>query len=136
MTIADPFTVPSDRVDGDPDQAAGLISGGRYRLPHPTTGKPTSYTRVTTFARTLANAYLLDRHAGREVIRGLIARPDYMDLARSVDPDDPDAKTQYDKIAEAARVAAGGDIAANRGTTLHGWCARVDRAAPGTLEQH
>lgn len=127
MTVTDPFGVASDQLDGDPDRAAGLISGGRYRLPHPTTGKPTSYTRVTTFARTLANSYLLDRHAGRDVLRGLVARPDYYELAQAVDPAGDDAKSQYDTIADAAQVAAGSDIKANRGTTLHGWCTRVDR---------
>ena len=51
---------------------------GRYIIPHPHTGKKTSWTRATTWAKTLDDTFALTKWELRMAGLGLVARPDLL----------------------------------------------------------
>lgn len=46
---------------------------GRYKLPSPTTGRPTGFSRATTIAKTLEETYNLSRWSRRQAVKAIIA---------------------------------------------------------------
>jgi hypothetical protein len=101
---------------------------GRYKIPHPETGKAQAWTRATTFASSIADTYGLDQWRKRMVVHGLAHRADlYAEAASISDPDA--AKDKLGKIAEAAIQAAGASAKARLGTALHSFAEQVDAGA-------
>lgn len=99
---------------------------GRYRLPHPVTGKEQSWQRVTTFARMASDGFGLEQWKLRMALKGASLRPDLVALAASLDAK-KDAK-RLNALVEQAREAAGGSAAANLGTAIHALTETVDLA--------
>lgn len=118
--MTDSFDIPVPQVKRD--------GWGRYRLPHPTTGKEQSWTRVTTFAKTLTDEFGLTLWKERMVAKGISIRPDLSALAASMDVKH-DSK-QLNKITEQAKEAAGASASANLGTALHSFTEMVDTGRP------
>jgi hypothetical protein len=103
-----------------------VISAGRYQLPHPETGKMQSWTRATTHAELPEDSFALTRHQGREIIRGLQARPDVLRLLQA--SADPLSDADCDGHVATALAAVQSDAKANNGTAVHEALRRVDRA--------
>lgn len=125
MTPVDPFTyagptTSSGHVDVPRDHL------GRYLLPDPDdpSKKHPSWTRVTTFAKTLSDSFALSLWAQRMAIKGVATRPDLFALAAATPLDD---KKTLNSIVDAAKEAAGAGAAASLGTALHAFTEQVDR---------
>lgn len=128
--MTDPFSVPSSggasdsladaaySVDGKPD------GYGRYKLPHPETGKPTAYTRATTFAKSISDTYTLSMWSQRMAAKGLTMRPDLYAAVAATDLDD---RNKLNKLVEDAKTTAGAKSGANLGTALHAFTEQLDR---------
>ena len=100
---------------------------GRYVIPHPTTGKKTSWTRATTFSSSISDTFGLTKWGNRMVALGLAARSDLLaQVATVTDPDDKDAKRLLDGICNQAKEHAGASTRANLGTALHSFAEHVD----------
>ena len=125
------MTAPTE-VDefASPDVDKGDLPGkvemhrGRYKLPHPITGKVTLFSRVSTIAGAIKDTYHLDRWNDRMIAKGMGLRPDLAELARSLDVTED--KEELQDIAVKAKEAAGGSVGANMGTALHKHCERQD----------
>lgn len=105
---------------------------GRYKLPHPVTGKPVSASRSSKFAEGIADSYALDQWRHRMILAGLVNDPEILDKVisalRDLEPLDA-VKTRRDflnKRADEAITAAGGDVRSGKGTTLHKFTEEVD----------
>lgn len=84
------------------------ITGGRYRIPDPETGKKRGWTRMSTLAKTLDDDTAITKWEKANVARGLLADPGM--LTRISDP--------RDLVAAAGR--RGGDyLKADLGTAMH-----------------
>lgn len=104
---------------------------GRYLLPSPYTGNQRPHTRVTTFARTILDSYALNQWEKRMVAKGMSLRPDLVELASSLEVSGPkkdEDKSHLDKLVEKAKDAAGGNVAAHRGTSIHSFSEKIDAA--------
>lgn len=115
--MTDAFDTPEPQVKRD--------SYGRYRLPHPETGKEQSWQRVTTFTKLLSDDFGLGLWKERMIVKGLSLRPDLTAVASSLD-----VKTnskQLNKIAEQAKETAGASASANLGTAIHSFTELSDR---------
>ena len=111
MNTADDFTTaeaPKDRW-------------GRYLI-NTTTGKQTSFTRVTTIAKCLDDEGSLTAWKGRMTATGLVQRNDLL-VAASTALDD---KQALDRIVQQAIEAAGASSKANIGTALHQLTQQID----------
>lgn len=97
---------------------------GRYVLPDPYTGKKASYTRATTYAKSISDTYALGQWMLRMAVKGVATRPDLYALAASTPIDDKDA---LNRIAEDAKEAAAAKAGANLGTALHSFTEQLDR---------
>lgn len=95
---------------------------GRYLLPDPETGEKRAWTRVTTFAKSIADTYHLDRWKQRKVAEGLAARPDLLALVASADD-----KRELNGICDQAAEAAGASVGRNHGTHMHTLTEHADR---------
>jgi hypothetical protein len=129
MSTDDPFAQPSHSPDPESGDAAYSFDGkpdqyGRYRLPDPVTGKATGYTRATTFAKSIADTFALNRWGERMVAKGISMRPDLLAAVAATDLED---KKKLNKLAEAAKEAAGAKAGANLGTALHAFTEQHDR---------
>lgn len=129
---ATPFDQPST-LKGSPDPEGGdgaySVTGkkeryGRYLLPDPESGKPTPYTRATTFAKSISDTYALSMWGLRMGGYGLTLRGDL--YARMASTSLADKDTQ-NSIMEEAKNAAGSKVGANLGTALHAFSEAVDR---------
>jgi hypothetical protein len=89
-------------------------------------GKPTAYTRCTTYVDCLEDKYNLQRWQLRQCAIGLADRPDLL-LSVSAHRDD---KRVLNGIAEKAMEAAASSARSTTGTALHALCERVDRGHP------
>lgn len=126
----------------EPPRAEAHYDGwGRYKLPSPTTGRPTGFTRATTVADTLDDTYNLSRWKRRETakrvlavadkaaqtlqIEGVeIAGDDYLTrLREAVDADDNRA---IDRALDLLDDSMGGRDAAELGTAVHAWLEALD----------
>jgi hypothetical protein len=96
---------------------------GRYRLPHPVTGKVAGRTRVTTFAKSISDTYTLNAWSMRMALKGLTMRPDLYALTAATPLDDRD---KLNEIAEQAKEAASARAAANLGTAMHAFAETAD----------
>lgn len=129
--FAPPSTGPTDpdklgndgaySVDGKPDRY------GRYRLPHPTSGRVIPWTRATTFAKSIADTYKLSLWQQRMAIKGLTLRPDLYASTAATPLEDKDS---LNKLVESAKEVAGSKTAAGLGTALHSFTEARDRGEP------
>lgn len=116
----------------DPPRASATYDGwGRYKLPSPSTGRPTGYTRATTVASTLDDTYNLSRWARRETVRHVIdaqgsageSRRQFMTLRDALAEEN---KGAVDSALDALDELGGGKDAAELGTAVHAWLEAVD----------
>lgn len=113
MTAVDQF------LAGKPPEPA-RDQWGRYRIPHPETGKVISWTRATTWASTIADTFALTNWKVRMAAVGLARRSDLlMGVVAVEDPDSPEGKKRIDKLTDAAMEHAGSSVRATLGTALH-----------------
>lgn len=129
MTDVDIFEDPEPEVKRD--------HWGRYILTNPFTGNQRPHTRVTTFARTILDAYALNQWEKRMVAKGMSLRPDLVDAATSLEVSGPkkdEHKAKLDKVVERAKDAAGANTAAHRGTAIHTFAERIDAGEISTEE--
>lgn len=89
---------------------------GRYRLPHPETGKATSWTRATTLASTIDDSEGLTVWRHRLLVAGMTA-PGLIDQAAAAHKGED--KAALGAIAGRALHHAGEKLAADIGTALH-----------------
>lgn len=108
------------------------LKAGRYNLPDPVSGKPSKYSRVTTWVKAASDHFSLKAWELRSAIVGMANSPDL--VARVVGLDvKADAKA-LNALADLAKNAAGAKDKANIGTKVHKWTEEVD-AGRITLEQ-
>jgi len=91
-------------------------ANGRYKLPDPVTGKPATWTRVTTLAGTIDDAAGLTVWRHRLLVAGMTA-PGLADQAAAAHADGD--KATLGRIAGQALHHAGEKLAADIGTALH-----------------
>lgn len=104
---------------------------GRYLLPKlddPT--KTMAHTRATTFAKSVADTYVLSQWSQRMVAKGLALRPDLFALAAAHPLEDRD---ELNKVCESAKEAAGAKSRASLGTALHAFTEQIDRGQVPTV---
>jgi len=109
----------------DPYEVSGIPRDrwGRPLVVPPNGGKPTAYTRCTTYAGSVEDTYKLGQWLQRMVALGLAHRPDLM-VSVAAFHDDRD---ELNKICDTAIEAAKGRAAAGVGTALHALADRLDR---------
>lgn len=108
---------------------------GRYKLPHPDTGKQQAWRRTTTFIKVIQDTWNLQRWAERNVMVGASRRPDLVELVSAIpDPLGPANRDTVQDAADAAKETAGTSTAANLGTALHGYAETL--LTTGTLPDH
>lgn len=112
---------------------AEFNGNNQYRLPHPDTGKITSYSRATSLAKMLDDMYMVHRWNVRKTLLGLASRQDLKtDLHRiksdieSTETTEEDSRGALENIAEEAASAAGTNTANEFGSAVHDWAAYVD----------
>lgn len=128
--MPDLFEMAAKAVD---DQQEGAVTPrydgkNRYLIPDPDNpGKTIAWTRATNLAKVLAETEALQRWGERMVVQGLTQRGDLLAQAQSVqDPASYDGRKTLDRVARAAKDAAGAWTRANQGTSLHTLTERVD----------
>lgn len=114
---------PGSRVAPDED-GIRRDQWGRYVWPHPETGIEQSWTRATTFAKTISDTYKLDMWGRRMTARGLTLRKDILAMVAAT-PDDE--KDRLDGLCKEAADAAAARAGSNLGTALHTFTERMDR---------
>jgi hypothetical protein len=124
----DPFDQPIPAGPSTSDDAAYSFDGKpdrwkRYRLPHPVTGTAGGYTRVSTFAKTLANTFSLNLYAVRMGGKGLTMRPD---LFAAVAATPLSEKQELNRLMDQAKEAAGSKTGSTLGKALHKFAERLD----------
>lgn len=123
-----------DRVPDRPKAPARTLPvvNGRYKLPHPETGKPVTASRSSKYAEGIADSYMLDLWRHRMILAGLVADPEILEKVASAMRDkDPldvvkNERSFLNKMADNAMTAAGGDRRSTAGTTLHKYTEEVD----------
>lgn len=93
-------------------------------------GKPKGYTRTTTFIDCIEDKSSLIDWGKRMVLVGATRRPDLVEKARSLDPEDAADKRRLNELAEQATDASGANDKRERGTHLHGLSELVDTGQP------
>lgn len=121
--MADQFDTPAPTPATGKDEPE-FDRYGRYVIPHPTTGKKTSWTRATTYAKSISDTYALGQWMLRMAVKGVATRPDLYALAAATPIEDKDG---LNRIAEDAKEAAAAKAGANLGTALHSFTEQVDR---------
>jgi len=96
---------------------------GRYMITPAGGGKPVAHSRVTTFARAIADTGSLEGYWKRCVAVGMARRPDLVLQASNLTIDD---KKQLKNICDAADEASGANVKRNLGTGLHTITEHVD----------
>lgn len=133
-TMGYPLPPPAPRAE------AAYDGWGRYKLPSPTTGRPTGFTRATTIADTLDDTYNLSRWKRRETAKRIVALMDDIDVAEIAGVDVPendfvvalrqavaaDDKSKIDYALDQLDNAMGGKEAAELGTAVHAWIEAVE----------
>lgn len=109
---------------------------GQYRLPHPETGKLTSYTRASTVAKTLEDTWMLDAWAKRMMLiglqRSLALQADLEQMLSEFEAEDltgnpaRELRKPLNDLAKEAQFRAGSKAAAEFGSAVHAWCEWVD----------
>jgi hypothetical protein len=136
MASDDPFATSASW-----EEEAPLITGGRYRLPEliknvdgsVETGGPKKggRQRVTTMVKAIGDARALDLWHQRQLLYGLVMRPDLYDLtcatvATLKDGDPGELKAALEDLSSRILVAAGADAGATLGTAFHGFTEAQD----------
>ncbi len=93
-------------------------------------GKPKGHTRTTTFIDCIEDKSALTDWQCRNVLLGAAKRPDLLEKARRLHPDDPADKKVLNALAEQAKEAAGANEKSHKGTYLHDLTEYVDRGQP------
>jgi hypothetical protein len=101
------------------------VQNYRYKLLNPETNKPETWTRVTTFAKTLSDTSALSAWAERMLTKGLAMQPKL--LAGAADWDVSEHKATFSRIINEAKDAAGIKDGADRGTRMHDLTEQHDR---------
>jgi hypothetical protein len=150
LGLDDPFatTAVLPETEEDPER----ITGGRYRLPdliihEQPNGLPPwlettkasrkrGWQRVTTLVKNIGDARALDLWHQRQLITGMVLRPDLYDLAcaslsgKDLHTEDLKERREIREILEdlGKRIlaAAGADVGANLGTAFHGFTEAQD----------
>lgn len=126
------FECCGDRDDTDSERPARPkvvypklpVVSGRYKAPHPVTGKKSSWTRVTNFVKKASDHFALEQWGNRSLAVGLFSRPD---LLQQVDGKDVKAdRTFLNRLVEEAKQAAGSKDRARLGTIMHKHTEEVD----------
>lgn len=117
----------TDLID-NPEATLQRDRYGRPLVVPPTGGKPTAYTRCTTFVDCLDDKYNLQRWQQRMVALGIADRPDLL-LAVSAARGKPkqEQKKELDDITTKAMDAAQAGAAATTGTAVHSLTELIDR---------
>ncbi len=111
--MVDVFTDPATTSTRAP-----RVQNYRYKLLNPETNKPETWTRVTTFAKTLAETSALNAWELRMAVKGLAMDPSQ--LAGDVKNWDVSThKGALQSIATTAKERAGSKDGADRGTRMH-----------------
>lgn len=134
----DPFatTTSLGPADEDPER----ITGGRYRLPDlyldanhgPVTAglesRKGGWQRVTNMVKAIGDARALDLWHQRQLLMGLVQRPDLYDLACATVATTPEEEMRgaLEDLAGRVLLAAGADAGANLGTAFHGFTEAQD----------
>lgn len=116
MTI-DPKATEALRPEPKRDQ------WGRYKIVPAAGGKPVGHSRVTTFAKAVADTHNLTEWAKRNVALGMAKRPDLVAMAHGLSHAD---KAAMKEVVDAADEASGANEARRLGTAVHSMCERVD----------
>lgn len=82
----------------------------------------TGYTRVSSMAETLSDSFGLGRWQQKNVVKGLLLRPDLLSAARVVSNEG-----ELYEIVDMAAEAGDNHVAARNGTTVHRLTERIDR---------
>jgi hypothetical protein len=98
---------------------------GRYLLPHPEHGRVQPWTRTTTVSTSIADTFALSQWSQRMAVKGITLRPDLYALASGYDVSAD--KDDLNSVCEQAKNAAGDKVAANLGTAMHNFTAKIDR---------
>lgn len=106
-------------------QRAPHVQNYRYKLINPENGRKETWTRVTTFAKTLAETSALNAWEIRNVVKGLAMDPRLM--AGAADWDIAEHKAAFAGVAKKAKDLAGGNEGAARGTRMHDLTEAHDR---------
>lgn len=113
-----------------PDRPQVSYDGyGRYRLPSPSTGRPTAYTRATTISETLDETFNLNQWKIREAVRHVIEAaqaddPLVLKLIEMFDNDEQGRK--INGLIDEINNRYGGRDAAELGTAVHAWLEAID----------
>ena len=102
------------------------MSRGRYMVPHPGTGVPTSYARATSLAGALDDTYHLERWKERMAFQGAATDPALLRKYRAAAENGAGAY-KLNAIIEDARIAAGSADASEFGTATHAWLEAIDQ---------
>lgn len=108
----DPFGIEKEAKTEE-----SLVSNGRYKLPHPETGKITRWTRVSNFIKTYEDTFQVERWSERNVAKGMALESHLADKARLLDIKE-DATALNDIVSKAKEIA-GANTASRLGTRLH-----------------
>jgi hypothetical protein len=100
---------------------------GRYLLPDPQTGEERTWTRATTFAKTLDTTFGLELWGKRLVAKGIALNDDLRAVAAATPLE---SKKKLDGIAKQALDRMKAKAGANVGNALHDWTAQTDRGEP------
>lgn len=123
----DEFTDPAPPIRTRRDQIEAKIErhkgDGRYKLPHPETGKELYWTRVTTFNKSASDQFKISEWSQRMVAKGIGLRQDLYALA-AVTP--LTERNELQNIATQAKDAAAARERANLGTAEHAWAEQLD----------
>lgn len=103
------------------------VRAGRYRGPHPETGRETAWTRATTFAEAIADKFALTQWQLRMLAMGLVKRPDLLRQVESILIASGGVpyvvaklmREPLNRACEDASLAAGTKDRARKGTILH-----------------
>lgn len=136
MSVSSQFTTPGKQSQQTPvhkyplppegRQYRPTYTGGRYKLPDPSTGRPALFTRVTTGAHALEDTSGLDRWKMGNVVLGLKDQPELLDsLDLFADP--AQVRKDVRHVADKASEVAGADQASELGTAIHAWTEAVER---------
>lgn len=107
------------RIDSDGIKRDWL---GRPLIPRTEDGKEVPYTRVSTMAKALSDSTALTKWKMRQVMLGLVQRPDLALLVSSHHDD----KKELDRVAAAAMEAVSSSSGANTGTGIHKLIERLE----------
>jgi hypothetical protein len=118
--MADVFSEP-DKIS----ERAPRVQNYRYKLLNPETNKPETWTRVTTFAKTLDDTSALSAWAERMLVKGLATQPALLRGAESWDVSEH--KGAFSKLINEAKDAAGIKDGATAGTRMHDLTEQHDR---------